>query len=400
MGTELVNKLLDKIFSAHTSWVLFFLSCFFYYGLVSLFLGFSVREGYSFLFLSFITFCGCLGIVIGRAFPLPDYFVYGGFRRIVVGSASLHGTIWGFFLLYAAYAVLTADAVPLISMLTGADELTLNEQRGGFLKARTGYESALIYISTVFVSVLLPFSLSSLFLKKSRWRFLCFFIFFLYSVSFMQKALFLNVVLPLLYVFWYLKILDFRKMVFFSFGAFGLLFFLVAASVSAQGNQGAFELSEFFSASYSAKSGADYLVWRIVGVPLFSASDTLHVFFTQFSGDHLFGATSSFFSSLFFLERINLERIVFAYQWSWNETANTNSFYMVDSYVNFGLLGVIGYSFVVGQIFRLFAVSDNEAFKSIWPVFCINIFNGSLVPTLLGNGFLLLFLIVILLKDR
>lgn len=395
-----MNKLLDKLFSAQTAWVLFFLSCFFYYGLLSIFLGFNVREGYSFLFLSVVTFCGCIGVAVGRVFPLPDYFIHGGLRRIVVSSTALHAIIWGFFLLYCAYAVLTADAVPLVSMLAGADELTLNEQRGSFLKARTGYESALIYISTVFVSVLLPFSLSSLFLRRSRWRFLCFFIFFTYSLSFMQKALFLNVVLPLLYVFWYLKILDYRKMIFFSFGAFSLLFFLVAASVSAQGNQIAFDLSDFFSAAYTAKSGVDYLIWRIVGVPLFSAADTLHVFFDQFSGEHLFGATSSFFSSLFFLERINLERIVFAYQWSWNDTANTNSFYMVDSYVNFGFLGVVVYSFMVGQIFRLFAVSDNEAFKSIWPVFCINIFNGSLVPTLLGNGFLLLFLIVVLVKER
>lgn len=396
----MVDKLMGKFFSAQTAWVLFFWSCFFYYGLLSLFLGFNVRDGYNFIFLSVITFCGCIGVALGRVSPLLDFFINGGLRRVVVSSTALHAIIWSFFLLYCAYAVLTAEAVPLVSMLAGADELALNEQRGGFLKARTGYESALIYISTVFVSVLLPFSLSSLFLRKSRWRFMCFFIFLTYSLSFMQKALFLNVILPLAYVFWYLNILDYRKLMFFIFGAFGLLFFLVAASVSAQSQQIAFDLSDFFSAAYTADGGLDYLIWRVVGVPLFSASDTLHVFFDQFFGEHLFGATSSFFSSLFFLERINLERIVFAYQWSWNDTANANSFYMVDSYVNFGFLGVFIYSFIVGQIFRFFAVSENVAFKSIWPVFCINIFNGSLVPTLLGNGFLLLFLIVILVKER
>lgn len=395
-----MSRLLNSFFSASTSWLVFVIFCFLYYGLLPLVLGVYLNDEYNFLFLSLITFLSCMAIMLGRAVPLIDYFVHGGMRRILIDSHIFHGTIWLSFLIYCTYAFSTAEAVPIISLLQGADEAMLNEQRGLFLKARTGYESALIYVSTMFVSVLLPFSLASLFLQKSKLRFLCFFIFLAYSVSFMQKALFLNVLLPLLYVLWYLKVLNFRKVMFFAAGSLLLLFYLVASNVSIVGQQGSLNFKEFFSAGYSAKGAIDYLVWRVVAVPLFSASDTLHVFFSAFSGDYLFGATSSFLSNFFWLERINLERIVFAYQWSWNDTANTNAFYAVDAYVNFSLIGVAIYSFAIGQIFRLFAISDVEALKSIWPIFCMAIFNGALIPTLLGNGFLLLFIMTIFIKER
>ena len=155
------------------------------------------------------------------------------------------------------------------------------------------------------------------------------------------------------------------------------------------------------SAVYQPISPLDYFVWRAFAVPIYTAADTLIVHEQKYKGELLMGSTSSFLSSVFGLQRVNLERYVFEYQFGgWNETANSNAVFIVDAYANFGLLGVIFFSLFVGQLFRWFRISPDIGFKSLWPLFAFILFNASLIGTLFSNGFLYMVLHALFFKCR
>ena len=71
-------------------------------------------------------------------------------------------------------------------------------------------------------------------------------------------------------------------------------------------------------------------------------------------------------SSAFGLHRVEFERLVFAYEWGQNAagTGSTNSVYVIEAFVNFGWAGVAIFSAVVGLMFRVFAQSEDEAFRA------------------------------------
>jgi hypothetical protein len=296
----------------------------------------------------------------------------------------------------------TAESVPLISALRGASASVLSQQRGEFLKARVGAEAILAYLSTIFVSALLPYSLASLFIKRQRLRFLLLFIFLCYSVSFLQKALFFNVLVPLLYLFVVYDTKKSPKTFYICVASVALLYFLT--KLAFENDLYSFATltdevpGEYWTASYLANDPFDYLLWRIVSVPIFTATDTLRVVTEQFNGRWLWGATSSFFSSLFFLDRIPLEKIVYEFQWGWNETANANANYITEAYVNFGWAGVVMFSLFVGQTLRWFRRSRDYAIKSLWPIYFFAIFTSGLIGTLLSNGYIIIFFISLFIK--
>ena len=155
----------------------------------------------------------------------------------------------------------------------------------------------------------------------------------------------------------------------------------------------------FFSATYIPPDTISYLIWRSVGVPVFTATDTLLVHRELFSGQPLMGATSSLISALFGIERINLERFVFEHQFgSWNEIANANAVFITDAFVNFGWIGVILFSMIVGQVFRWFRLSKDIAFRAQWINFAFMIFSASLIGTLLSNWWIFMFFNAFLLR--
>jgi hypothetical protein len=133
------------------------------------------------------------------------------------------------------------------------------------------------------------------------------------------------------------------------------------------------------------------VTWRILSVPIFTASDALAVLDRRFDGEYLHGATSSFVAALFGMERVNYDREVHAYQWGDTLIGRSNSVFVTDAFVNFGWVGVVVFSFFVGQAFRWFALSDDEAFRSMWPLFAYNIIQASLIGSLLSSGFAILF---------
>ena len=158
-------------------------------------------------------------------------------------------------------------------------------------------------------------------------------------------------------------------------------------------------LGLYFSSKYVPVSTLDFFTWRIIAVPVFTAVDTLIVFSERFQEHYFMGATGLFLASVLGLERINMERLVFEYEFgSWNEIANANSVFFIDAFVNFGWFGVIFISIFVGQIFRLLFLSKDIAFKSLWLLLSLKLFSGSFLGLLFSNGFIYIIFHVLFLK--
>ena len=357
-----------------------------------------------FVQLAELSLLACMTVFLGYQIPLFDSRFKPNAVRVAVSAQAFHLFVWGTFIVYLTVTFATAEAVPVLSAIRGASAADLSLQRGDFLKARVGIEAILIYINTLFVSALLPYSLALLFIQKARGRFLLLLLFLLYSISFLQKALFINVVIPLLYLATRNPTANFKRILGIVGGSVGLLYLVTLLAFGGPDDAvtepggGTVTGGDFFGASYLPANALEHLVWRSAAVPMFSASDTLTVHSEQFGGQPLWGATSSFIAGLVGLERVPMEKLVSEFEWGWNDIANSNAVYITDAYVNFGWLGVVLFSLFVGQSLRWFSRSRDEAFKSLWTIYCLAVFTGSLIGTLLSNGYLLIFAMALLIR--
>ena len=357
-----------------------------------------------FLKLSILTCLSVAFMWMGSLMPLLDVQFKARARRITISSNLFHTTTWIIFLVFVAVTLITAPSIPLISAFQGGSADALSQERGDFLKGRAGPAMALSYISTILVSTLLPYSVVLLYAGKSRFRHLLAGLFFLYCISFLAKSLFLNLIFPLLA---YLAIVNKLGKKTIAIALIGTVLILIIGTVLSMGGANDTGINvvstgaEYMSAVYVPTNPLDYFIWRAFAVPIYTASDTLFVHAQQFGDQLLMGATSNLLSSIFGLERINLERYVFEYQFGgWNETANANAVFLVDAYANFGYTGVIIFSLIVGQIFRWFRLSVDLGFKSLWPLFAFILFNASLIGMLLSNGFIYMLFHAIYIRCR
>jgi hypothetical protein len=301
----------------------------------------------------------------------------------------------------------TAPSIPIVSALGGGAVEDLDRERGEFLKSRTGLEVALLYLSTLFTSALLPYSLAHLYIARSRWRHIATFIFLAFAVSFLVKALFVTVAAPLVYVLLQTRRGGSAKVVALVCAALVLLFGITRLafgdSEQFEDNRTAVEQTSaapdgddhFFSTKYRPVSTADFLVWRTLAIPMLTAADTLLVFDQEFRNEPLAGATSSLLAALLGMERVPLEQIVYAHQFGWNDLANANAFYVTDIYANFGWPGLIVSSLLVGQALRWFSKSADEALRGQWLLFTYMLFAGSIFGVLLSNGYMLILLLLL-----
>ena len=337
----------------------------------------------SFILLAALSAMSILAMWVGNRVTLLDRCFLSKTKRLRISKNALISSIWLLFTLFMIITFATAPTVPLFSALAGADASEVSQQRGDFLKAREGLEAALIYIST-FVTTFVPYTIIILYEQHSKFRHLSVIIFVLYAISFMAKSIFLYVGLPIL-VFLAIK-RRFSTKVFLYLAACSLLLLIGLTYLSFRGGTATESGAGFFTAQYIPSSPLSYFVWRSVSVPIFTAADTLLVHKEQFGGDMLMGATSSFIAGLVGMEKINLERFVFEYQFgSWNTIANSNAVFITDAFVNFGWIGVIFLSVIVGQIFRWFRLSKDVAFRAQWINFAFLLFSASFIGTLLSN---------------
>jgi len=397
--TTIFYTLTDTRWSA----ALFILALFSVYAVLPIFAHYLLLPNQYFVDLAQLSAIACVAICLGYFLPLVDHRFREGAPRIAIDSQAFHVVVWGTFLVFLLITFATADAVPIFSALKGGATVELDEQRGEFLKGRVGVEAALSYLSTFYVSALLPYSLAKLFIERSRFRYLLLMLFLAFSMSFLVKSLFIYVLVPL----FYLAVRQKRSILLplsIVIGSLVLLYLMTLLAVQFDADTVAPSGGDFFDATYasSVSSGPiEFLLWRSIAVPMFTASDTLLVFKEQLDGQLLWGATSSFLAWIFSLERVNLERLVFAQQFGgWNDLANSNSVYFTEAFANFGWGGVVLFSLFIGQSLRWFRKSRDEAFKALWIIYCFALFSGGLIPLLLSNGYFWMFVLALFIKVK
>ena len=345
--------------------------------------------------LSVLTVAAILMIVFGASLPLFDEFIANSSTKIRFDDRVLSYCIIGGFTLFMIFVFSTADKIPIFSYFDGADANELSAQRGALFKAREGWQLILLYLFSLFSQAFVPYAIACLFISRDRLRYVALAIFFLFTISFLQKFLFINALVPLACAY-AITAHNNRKMLFVAvIAAPFILYVLTNLSMgSEQVGRMYTGVGSVFSADYVPSSAFDALWWRAIAVPVFTATDTLHVFYERLNGEILMGASSSLVAFLTGAERVNLERYVFDYQWGWNDTANANSVFFVDAFINFGWIGVCLISFIVGQSLRWFASSRDFAMRSLWPLYCLGLFNASFVGMLFSNGFLIVWFLM------
>ncbi len=360
-------------------------------------------ENEYFVTLAELAAVGALCIFVGSRLGVLDGFCRALFPIFRVEVTPFVIVVWGAFLLFIAVACVTAERIPLVAALQGADPETLVVLRERFLKAREGWQGSFVYINALLTGALVPYSIVLMLLHRHRYRWLCLGLFFLYCVSFIEKVYFLKIAIPLAYVVAQGLISTKVRPRTVVAGGVGVL--AIVTILSGVGTTGTREGDgEFFSSGFGAGSPLSFMLWRAVAVPVFTAADALRVFDQDFGGRPLMGASSSFLAAVLGLERVDVEREVFAAQWGQTETqtGNANSVYLTEAFVNFGYVGVIAFSLLIGLVFRFFAASRDEALRSLWMLFAFSVFVSGFTGTLLSNGFVALFMLsaAVVFEDR
>ena len=368
------------------------------YGIVPLWFYLSLNISGDYLQLALIAMLAAVAIVIGflgHRNPIEEA------GKLPITLEAFTALVWVPFLLIAVLILATAPAIPLVTALQGGSADLIALQREEFLKSREGFAAVFVYLHAFFTGALVPYSIALMFIHKFRWRWILTALALLYTISFVEKAFFLKVALPLIYLFGTGAVRSrFGPKTTVAMAAAILVF---VTTVSGSGSDpGIGNSADFLSANYSPTGPIDHIIWRSLAVPVFTAADALHVFATYFNGEWLWGATSSFFSSIFGQNRIAFERLVFEAQWGQNETGtgSSNSVYFTEAFVNFGWVGVIVFSFFIGRVLTWFARSRDGAFRAIWPLFVMGLYSAGLIGSLLSNGFLLMLLIGLFIHIR
>lgn len=391
LSARYVSDLLARITSARRAALYFVVVLLTTYTVVPLLIALVYDSADQFIELAAVSAVAALFVYLGSVIPFFDRVFTGKAPRVEVDPYSFIAAVWLAFVLFVLMAWLTAERIPLVASISGADPDTIAYLRERFLKDREGWQSSFVYINAVLTGALIPYSIALMFLHVMKHRWLAFAFFLIYCVSFLEKAFFLKAALPLLYLVAQRRIkipLSPAKLVLAMLGML-IAVTLFSGAGAADGASGA----AFFSAAYVPQGPLGHLLWRSVAIPLVTAADAIRVLNDEFGGRMLWGATSSFLATVFGQQRIEFERLVFAAQWGQNETGtgSSNSVYITEAFVNFGWIGIALFSLFVGLVLRMFARSRDEAFRSLWMLFFLGVYTAGVVGLLLSNGFALLF---------
>jgi hypothetical protein len=387
--------MLRFLLAAKHGWLVFVLALAAGYVVSPLVAAYIVGPGY-FELVARMGAVSCLSIAIGAHLPVLDSLGSRRVPRIALPATALWLLAWLPFFIFAFMAWGTAEKIPVIASLQGADRDTVAVLREQFLKARTGWQSGFVYVNAMMTGAILPYAIASMFLARSSWRWPVVGFFLVFATSFTEKAFFLKAAVPLLYLA--------------STGTLGQRFstgrivtatlaVLLAVTFAARsGTPGEADLiGDFFSTQYATGGPIGHLIWRAFAVPVVTAGDSLRVFLEDFGGRNFNGATSSFLAALLGQERVEFERLVFAAQWGQNPTGtgSSNSVYFIEAFINWGWPGVVVISGVIGLLLRSFARSNDEAYRAVWPLLCFGLYNAGFIGKMLSNGFILLFLMAL-----
>lgn len=381
-----ITRLIFFITDARNSGYFFAAAILLVYGVAPLAIHTFVQQDDNMLWLGALSCIAVTMIVAGFNLPVFDWMIAPHRWRIPVNERAFHAAIWTIFIVFCGVAFATAESIPIISALVGGfSQEELDIQRGAFLKTRIGWEASLGYVSAVLAGTLLPYSLARLFwTKKPAAGFSGLTLFVAYSMSYLQKALIVYPVAPLLYLSGRRLIWNYLGLVALIVATFAIFYgntllargvqdketiqkileerkAKVSHNLEAETSAGNLFPPDFFSANFQPASIKEYLIWRAAAVPIFTAADAVKVFHTKFDSNPLFGATSTPIAAIFGMKHVNFDAEVYASEWGPTDVGRANSVYITDGYVNFGWIGVVAFSIIVGLGFRVLALSSDEA---------------------------------------
>lgn len=356
---------------------------------------FTGKDSHYFIKLSGISFLSTGAVVFG-------YYIshsLGVLRnvKLVISPSFYVRTVSGVFFIYVFYVFYSFGGIPLISVFSGNVDPDII--RGEFFKGREGIDQVVIYIGALLIYIFVPFAVlvSYEYKLSGRLLFLTFSLF--YCVLTLQKALLLNLLIPTFYYLFVTGRVGFVKI----FLIFMLLvgYFVLAINVSghAELDGTMFTFVDFFSSNYIPNSAVDYFIWRSIAVPVYTSVDTLIVFDEWMNSQFLMGGSSSMLSALFGVERINIEKIVFEYQFGgFNFFANANAYFAVGLFTDFGYIGLVTLSFMLGMGFATVDKVKSVALCSMAFLLVYLLFNASVIGTLLSSGYVYLFFHAVFIK--
>ena len=274
-----------------------------------------------FLQLAGVSALGSACIWLGSRLPFLDRLVVDDLAKRGVALDAFLVVVWGSFVLFVVLVVATAERVPFLAALQGADPETVAFLRERFLKAREGWQSVFVYVNALLAGTLVPYSLALMLLRRHRWRWMALAFFVIFCLSFVEKVFFLKAAIPVLYLVAQQVVptsLKPRTVL-----AGGLLLLALGTVTAGSGTlRDEAAGGDFFTTGFAAQGPLAFVAWRAVAIPVLTAADALRVFQEEHGGRNLGGASSSMLAGLLGKERVNVERQVFAAQFGEAETGN------------------------------------------------------------------------------
>lgn len=350
--------------------------------------------------LSNITIISSISILVGSYFLARVKSVEFA-KKSISYTFALKFFLWIFFI-FLFILVVTSEGIPIFAAFNGASDSEIAILREKFIKGREGWQSIFPYINSVLSGAVVPYLIVLAFPRQYKYRFHLAIMFFLYCVSFSEKAYFMKIALPLF--FYYYSVAKNKRtiVVIWTVGLVTLLSLMTYLSNYEYEDRNS---NAFFSLGFEPTTPLEKTAWRALVVPVITANDAIRTFQTNYKGIFFYGATSGFFASILGQERVRFEREVFGFQFgngraSDDNTGSSNSFYVTEAYINFGMIGVILFGFITGRTLLVFSRTKDVALQGLSILFVYNLFNASLISTFLSQGYIFILLFTAFVKFK
>lgn len=138
-----------------------------------------------------------------------------------------------------------------------------------------------------------------------------------------------------------------------------------------------------------------FLINRIVWIPYITAFDWLRYWEEVLDSKFLYGRSINGIAWLTGQQSIRLEKEVFGFQFGQTESGSgsANTLYSIDGFVNFGFIGVIVYSSIIGIISAFILSSDSIPAKMVYILHLYSLSFSSLPAILFSGGLMVLVLV-------
>jgi len=300
------------------------------------------------------------------------------------------------------YAALTAPTIPLLDALRGSGIDTISNGRETFLRTRTGWEVVLNYFFSMYRSVLMPFAVCWLFYIKNKWRFYSVIVFLFTLLLTLEKSVCVIALIPLFFLFFQIKPKIARRILYITVILVASTSFLARGGISTESSTGDLgSVPEKYNI-FKSDNQFFYVINRIFFIPYATSVDWLKYRDSKLNGNELMGRNISIIASMNDEKKLNIEREVFEFQWGQNEsgTGSANTSYFVDSYINWGVLGLLIYNLIIVFIIRRAIQSDIFVVKACTFVPLVFLLFNSLTAMIFSGGLFILIFISLFLYDR